>query len=146
MLFLGVASLDQDSAVALLDDDSVLAAIEEEKLDRAPGVSTVPGAALQRVLDQQNVTSADLDGVALADSAQEARLRESGLGSKFSANRKRRSARDLRRSTSIPQLREQLNGGSKLKLQQYEHHLCHAASTYYTSDFDRALILTLDGG
>ena len=45
MLVLGVASLDQDSAVALLDDKNILAAIEEEKVDRAPGVSTVPAAA-----------------------------------------------------------------------------------------------------
>src|SRR6201995_5751261 len=146
MLVLGVASLDQDSAVALLDEKSILAAIEEEKVDRAPGVSTVPAAALQRVLDQHNITAADLDGAALADSSEEARLRESGLGSKFTANRKRRSARDLRKSTAIPQLREQLAGYSTLKLLQYEHQLCHAASAYYTSDFDRALILTLDGG
>ena len=81
---------------------------------------------------------------ALADLPQQARLRESGLGSKFSSNRKRRSARDLRKSTSIPQLRQHLDRG--VKLQQYEHHLCHAASTFYTSEFDRALILTLDGG
>ena len=51
MLVLGVASLDQDSAVALVDDQSILGAIEEEKVDRAPGVNTVPGAALQRILD-----------------------------------------------------------------------------------------------
>ena len=146
MLVLGVASLDQDSAVALLDDKSILAAIEEEKVDRAPGVSTVPAAALQRVLDQNNITPAELDSAALADSSQEARLRESGLGSKFSASRKRRSARDLRKSTAIPQLRELLNNDSKVKLKEYEHHLCHAASAYYTSEFDRALILTLDGG
>src|SRR3984957_5210957 len=146
MLVLGVASLDQDSAVALLDDESILAAIEEEKVDRAPGVSTVPSAALQRVFDQHSITPADLDGAALADSSQEARLRETGLGSKFSTSRKRRSARDLRKSTSIPHLREHLDTDSKLKLLQYEHHLCHAASTYYTSEFDRALILTLDGG
>jgi len=146
MLVLGVASLDQDSAVALLDEKSILGAIEEEKVDRAPGVSTVPAAALQRVFEQNNITPADLDAAALADSSQEARLRESGLGSKFSANRKRRSARDLRKGTVIPQLREALAGDSTPKLLQYEHHLCHAASTYYTSDFDRALILTLDGG
>jgi carbamoyltransferase len=146
MLVIGVASLDQDSAVALLDDESILAAIEEEKVDRAPGVSTVPVAALQRVLEAHNITPADLDAAALADSSQEARLRESGLGSQFRASRKRRSTRDLRKSTSIPQLREHLNGDSKLKLLQFEHHLSHAASTYYTSDFDRALILTLDGG
>jgi carbamoyltransferase len=146
MLVLGVASLDQDSAVALLDDKNILAAIEEEKVDRAPGVSTVPAAAIQRVFDQHGITAADLDAAALADSSEEARLRESGLGSKFTARRKRRSARDLRKSTAVPQLRESLDGDSKVKLHQYEHQLCHAASAYYTSDFDRALILTLDGG
>src|SRR5580700_5786910 len=144
MLVLGVASLDQDSAVALLDDKSILGAIEEEKVDRAPGVSTVPAAAFQRIFEQHNITAADLDGAALADSSQEARLRESGLGSKFSTSRKRRSARDLRKSTSIPQLRHHLSGD--VKFQQFEHHLCHAASAFYTSGFDRALILTLDGG
>src|SRR5580693_10074859 len=132
MLVLGVASLDQDSAVALLDDKNILAAIEEEKVDRAPGVSTVPSAAFQRIFDQHNITAADLDGAALADSSQEARLRESGLGSKFSASRKRKSARDLRKSISIPQLRQQLSRG--VRLLPFEHHLCHAASAFYTSD------------
>jgi len=144
MLVLGIASLDQDSAVALLDERSILGAIEEEKLDRSLGADNVPNLAMTRVLEQQGVRPSDLSTAALADLAQQARLRESGLGSKFSANRKRRSSRDLRKSTSIPQLREHLDRG--VKLQQYEHHLCHAASTFYTSDFDRALILTLDGG
>ncbi len=31
------------------------------------------------------------------------------------------------------------------KLKRYEHHLSHAANSYYCSGFDRALILTLDG-
>src|ERR1700727_2206873 len=113
MLVLGVARLDQDFAVALLDDKSILGAIEEEKVDRAPGVSTVPAAAFQRIFDQHNITAADLDGAALADSSQEARLRESGLGSKFYASRKRRSARDLRKSTAIPQLRDLLKSDTK---------------------------------
>jgi carbamoyltransferase len=146
MLVLGIASLDQDSAVALFDDRNILTAIEEEKLDRAPGVNTIPAAAIERIFNQHGITAADLDAAALADSSQQSRLRESGLGSKFSASRQRRSARDLRKSIAIPQLCEQLSGDSKVKLQQCEHHLCHAASTYYASDFDRALILTLDGG
>ena len=28
----------------------------------------------------------------------------------------------------------------------YDHHYCHATSAYYTSNFDRALVVTLDGG
>src|SRR5712691_3606822 len=32
------------------------------------------------------------------------------------------------------------------KFRYFNHHLCHAASSFYTSDFDRSLILTLDEG
>ena len=122
----------------------MLGAIEEEKLNRSLAADKVPSRAITRILEQHGVGPADLTVAALADLPQQARLRESGLGSKFSASRKRKSARDLRKSISIPQLRHQLSRG--VRLQPFEHHLCHAASAFYTSDFDRALILTLDGG
>jgi carbamoyltransferase len=144
MLVLGIASLDQDSGVALVDEKSLLGAIEEEKLNRSLAADKVPSRAITRILEQHGVVPADLTVAALADLPQQARLRESGLGSKFSASRKRKSGRDLRKSISIPQLRHQLSRG--VRLQPFEHHLCHAASAFYTSDFDRALILTLDGG
>jgi len=144
MLVLGVGSLDANSSVALLDENAILAAIEEEKLNRSLGADNVPRLAMLRCLEHQGARISDLTLAALADLPQEARLRESGLGCKFSASRKRRSARDSRKSTSIGQLRQHLDGA--VKLQQFEHHLCHAASTFYTSEFDRALILTLDGG
>lgn len=144
MLVLGIASLDQDSGVALIDEKSILGAIEEEKLNRSLAADKVPSRAITRVLEQHGVHPADLTVAALADLPQQARLRESGLGSKFSASRKRKSARDLGKSISIPQLRHQLSRG--VRLQPFEHHLSHAASAFYTSDFDRALILTLDGG
>jgi carbamoyltransferase len=35
---------------------------------------------------------------------------------------------------------------SKAKVRYYKHHDCHAASTYYLSGFDKALVVTLDGG
>lgn len=34
---------------------------------------------------------------------------------------------------------------AQLNLKFYEHHLCHAYSTYYSSEFDQALVLTFDG-
>ena len=144
MLVLGVASLDRNSGVALLDDKAILAAIEEEKLNRSLGADNVPRLAIARCLEQHGASVSDISLAALADLPQEARLRESGLGSKFSAKRTRKSARDSRKSTAIRQLRQHLD--STVKFKQFEHHLCHAASTFYTSEFDRALILTLDGG
>jgi carbamoyltransferase len=108
------------------------------------GADNFPRLAMIRCLEQQGARVSDLNLAALADLPQEARLRESGLGSQFWANRKRKSAKDSRKSSSIRQLRQHLSGA--VKLQQFEHHLCHAASSFYTSEFDRALILTLDGG
>lgn len=35
--------------------------------------------------------------------------------------------------------------GLKEKLVRFDHHLCHSANAYYTSGFDEALIVTLDG-
>ncbi len=35
--------------------------------------------------------------------------------------------------------------GLQNKLVRFDHHLCHSANTYYTSGFDEALIVTLDG-
>ena len=37
------------------------------------------------------------------------------------------------------------NRGLLSKLQRFEHHLSHAANSYYASGMDRALIVTLDG-
>ena len=143
MLVLGVASLDANSGVALLDANSVLAAIEEEKLNRSVGADKFPRLAMLKCLQQHGAKISDLKLAALADLPQESRLRESGLGSQFSAKRARKSARDSRKAASIRQLRQHLGS---VKLQQFEHHLCHAASSFYTSSFDRSLILTLDGG
>ncbi len=144
MLVLGVASLDQNSGVALLDDHSLLGAIEEEKVNRSHGAESIPRTAMMRCLEQQGAKVSDLTVAVLADTAQEARLRESGMGSRFSAKRGRKSARDARKATSIRQFRQHLSSG--VKFRQFEHHLCHAASAYYTSDYDRALTLTLDSG
>ena len=31
------------------------------------------------------------------------------------------------------------------KIKFLDHHLCHAASTFYASEFDKALVFTVDG-
>jgi len=64
---------------------------------------------------------------AVADLPQQARLRESGLARNFPSIASV-ALLDLRKSTSIPQLRQHLDRG--VKLQQYEHHLSHAASSF----------------
>lgn len=150
MLFLGISSLHRDSAAALLNENSTLAAIEEEKLSRASGIGGIPRLAIAACLESQNAQLSDVTLVALADRPREAALRkaEFNISLLFShpgvADRTRAIGRNFRDRTQLRQLRQLLSETSSLVY--FDHHHCHAASVFYTSGFDRALILTLDEG
>jgi carbamoyltransferase len=51
---------------------------------------------------------------------------------------------ELGRELNNGRLLEMLGESQHLKVVHLEHHLCHAASAFYASDADRALVLTLD--
>ena len=125
MRILGLSKLSRDSAVALLDERSILAALEEEKLTRLQEPSYVPRLALARIFDHFHLKPSDLSAVASAE---------------LPPSRTKQSAPA---HAAFQQLRQLLGGHSILR---FDHHLCHAASAYYTSGFDRALVLTLDEG
>ena len=130
MHILGISTLGPGSAVALIDDHSVLFAIEEEKLSREES-SAIPRLALERCLHENHLRLSDCRAIALAE--------------RFaaSAHSRRRRKRPVRSASQL-QLQDLLRGGPRPA--HSDHHLCHAASAYYTSGFDRALILSLDEG
>src|SRR5262249_5227564 len=126
MRILGLSKLSRDSSVALFDEHSILAALEEEKLTRLQEVGRVPRLALTRVFEHFHLKPSALTAIALADIP-------------FSRAKKSSSA-----NAAFQQLRQLLSGGHRIM--RFDHHLSHAASAYYTSGFDRALVLTLDEG
>jgi carbamoyltransferase len=130
MRILGISTLGRGSAVALVDERSVLFAIEEEKLSREES-SSIPRLALERCLHENQLKLSDCRAIALA---------ERSASSSHSRRRRKRPVR----SASQLQLQDLLRGGPRPA--PFDHHLCHAASAYYTSGFDRALILSLDEG
>ncbi len=130
MHILGISTLGRSSAVALIDEHSVLFASEEEKLSRQESPD-VPRLALVRCLHENHLELGDLRGIALAER------------SVRSAQTERRRKRPVR-SALQQQLFDLLRGGPRPA--HFDHHLCHAASAYYTSGYDRALILSLDEG
>jgi carbamoyltransferase len=130
MHILGISTLGQSPAVALIDENSVLFAIEEEKLSRQESPD-IPRLALDRCLHENHLKLSDCRAIAIAE-----RLPASaGTGKK----RKRPV-----RTEAQQQLLGLLRGGPRPTY--FEHHLCHAASAYYTSGFDNALIVSLDEG
>jgi carbamoyltransferase len=131
MNFLGISTLGHSSAVALLNEQGFQFAIEEEKLNRQHDSSEVPRLALDRCLLENHLKLSGCRAVGLADRS---------LAAGSSRSRKKR----FPHSAAHERLLQLLRGGPRLS--RFDHHLCHAASAYYTSGYDRSLILTLDEG
>ena len=131
MDFLGISSLGHSSAVALLNEKGVVFAIEEEKLNRLHDPTEVPRLALDRCLLENHLKLSDCRAVGLADRS---------IASRLPSSKRKRTPH----SAAFDRLLQLLRGGPRLS--RFDHHLCHAASAYYTSGFDRSLILTLDEG
>ncbi len=148
MLSLGIWSFGSDSSAVLLDDSSIVSAIEEEKLSRATGAGGIPRLAITRCLEQAGVRLSDVQVAAIPARLLRRALRESRfqLFLKFSrlgaSDWTRTLGRTFRELAQFGEIRRLL--GDSVPLLHLEHHLCHAASAFYTSEFDRALILTLD--
>ncbi len=148
MLTLGIWSFGPDSSAVLLDDTSVLAAIEEEKLNRSSGAGGIPRLAIKWCLEQRGVNLSDVEIVAFPGRLLRKALREAkfqlrlGLSRPGASDWTRSIGGTFREFAQLAEIRR-LAGKARSFL-HLEHHLCHAASAYYPSEFDRALILTLD--
>jgi len=150
MLILGISSFKNDTAAAVVRDGVIEAAIENAKLQ--PSLSRgIPDAAIQFCMEKGSVAWKDLDLVAVASNA--------GRGwSRRAASRPRLSpmapvatayqegkefGRFAWEWTALRALRQRVSDSKKLVT--LDHHSCHAASAFFLSAFDKALILTLDG-
>src|SRR5438876_1066599 len=148
MLILGLSAFDHDTAATIVRDGVTVAAIENDKLVRAPSTG-VPEAAIQFCLKKAGASWSDLDAIAVATRPAKGYLRRSFLPAKLSQLSPMAYA--YHQASELGMLSRELghfknlksNNGHSRKL-RFDHHLCHAASTYYLSPFERALIVTLD--
>jgi len=152
MFILGLSSFTHDAAAALLDKGTIKAAIEDAKLLRSPPHG-VPEMAMAYCLAKSGIGWHDLDVVAVANRPFRGWLRRSLLplsgfpasplsNAYYEANELGMLASQL---GDLRQLRHQ-NGSRTLKVLCLEHHLCHAASAFFLSPFERALVVTMDEG
>src|SRR5215471_8862353 len=148
MLTLGIWAFGRDSSVVLVDDATIVAAIEEEKLSRSTGMGGIPRLAVTRCLEQHDSKIQDVQIVAFPFRPGISAIREAGLRFRQSLSGAGPSSwihslgQTFRQVAQLRQMRR-LYGTSRASL-FLDHHLCHAASAYYTSTFERALVLTLD--
>lgn len=151
---LGISALYHDSAAALLVDGQIVAAAQEERFTRKKHDPHFPAQAVAYVLEEGGIGLADVDHVAFYDKPflKFERLLETYLATAP------RGFNSFRMAMPV-WLREKLFLKDLLKteLRQFdrrfqadrlmfaEHHVSHAASAFYPSPFDEAVVLTIDG-
>ncbi len=150
MLILGLSSFKNDTAAALMRDGAIEAAIENAKLQPAL-TRGIPESAIQFCLKQGSVALDDLDVIAIASSPVRGWGRRATSRPRFSPlapiGTAYQEGKELGRLgwewTDLRALSRRLKNPQKLVT--LDHHSCHAASAFFLSSFDRALIVTLDG-
>ncbi|WP_120635028.1 carbamoyltransferase [Ruegeria sp. EL01] len=151
---LGISALYHDSAAALLCDGKIIAAAQEERFTRRKHDPGFPEKAIEYVLAESGVTLADVDNVVFYDKPflKFERLIETyiavaprGFNSFRMAMpvwlREKLFLKDLLNK----QLRRIDPDFSVEKILFTEHHVSHAASAFYPSPFEEAIVLTVDG-
>ncbi len=152
---LGISSFYHDSAAALLIDGEIIAAAQEERFSRIKHDLSFPEKSINFVLDFANLKLSDVDKVVFYEKPflKFERLLETYVafaprGFKSFSKAMPLWVKDklFQKKIIIDELKkiDQLFN-SEEKIFFSEHHLSHAASAYYPSPFDEAVILTADG-
>ena len=174
MLVLGLTT-EGDSGAVVVDDGRILAAVNEERLSRLKLVSGFPRASLRMVLELANVDVGDLDAVIIAserttlvdqlepfDGWFQNMSNGNGRGTLKRAAARLAPYREVlplletgyyalqaptfwhRRKALRRILREEF--GVRCPVRFVGHHFAHLTSAYFTSGFDDALVVSIDGG
>jgi carbamoyltransferase len=165
VIVLGISALDKESTVSVLRDGRLTFALSEERLTRTKQQGGFPERSLRAALEFEGIGPEEIGAVAypfygwpgeaglilrsLAGGAVAALRPQaadgaSGLRHLYYLTRWSGKAmadhRRLHRELTAGLRRWGLAG----RLRRIEHHHAHAASAYYASGFDRALVLTVD--
>jgi carbamoyltransferase len=149
---LGLSSLVHNPAAALLaGDGTFMAAMEESKLARTRDASGIPREAIRFCLDRAGISSDKLSLVGVASRPGKAWLRGSAfrLGQVIKAPIPSgyylsKGFGELGRELNNLRILKGLTGNAEREIVPIDHQHCHAASAFYCSPFDKALVLCFD--
>ena len=155
MRILGISAYYHDSAAALIEDGHIIAAAQEERFSRKKHDARFPRNAIGYCLAERGIQLADVEYVAFYDKPflKFERLLETYLA--FAPRgftlfrmavpvwlREKLFQKHLL-GTELCAYDPQFDPQARLKFS--EHHFSHAASAFYASPFDEAVVLTMDG-
>jgi len=152
---LGISAFYHDSAAVLIQEGNIVAAAQEERFSRKKHDERFPKNAIRYVLEEGQIKLSEIDYIVFFEKPflKFERLLETYLAfapkgfKSFSLAMpiwlreklfQKKYLFDL-----LQELDQDFNNIKKIKFS--EHHFSHAASAFYPSPFEEAIILTLDG-
>src|SRR3989344_2514344 len=160
MIVLGITD-GHDAGAALLKDGKILAAVNEERFVREKLFTGVPKESIKEVLALGNIQPQQIDKVAIAtkqgiqgelgwERASPWKKTYQLVCKNFGFLAGKKEFTKLQNFLLIPlrtkETEQYLRSiGVDCQIYYYDHHLCHAASAYYTSGKEEALVITSDG-
>ena len=152
---LGISAFYHDSAAALIVDGKVKSAIQEERFTRKKHDESFPENSIRYILKSNNTTISDIDHIVFYEKPllKFERLLETYLDNSpfgiqsFSKSMPVWSQEKIFQKQNIFSYLKKIDRefNDIKKIQFVEHHISHAASAFYPSPFEDAIILTADG-
>jgi carbamoyltransferase len=149
MLILGLNAYHGDSSACLLRDGQLVAAVEEERFRRIKHWAGLPTESIAYCLSEASARLSDVDYIAVNRNQKANNLRRMGYvlknrpDSKLILNR----LRNIRKAASIEDAIASAFPNERVRAQvrHIEHHFAHLASAFFTSRFDQAVCISVDG-
>jgi len=160
MKILGLTSFIHDSSAALLDDGRIVAAADEERFNREKFTGHFPRQALKFCLAQGGSKLSEIDWLAFYWNPWSGMVRRTWmmathLPHSLAFFKKKAAYEPAIRGdfgcwwnmVNLARVMQQAfpDEKTKFRCRFVDHHLAHAASAYYVSPWDEAMILSLDG-
>jgi carbamoyltransferase len=148
VLVLGISCYYHDSAVAVVDETGIKFAIHEERLSRQKHDPRFPVLALGAASQTCGIVTGDLDRIVFYEDPKTKLSRLWDQVIDYWPRSQRLFADDIPRFVQYKMplktlLRNHFGYHGEVEFSQ--HHRSHAASAFFTSPFERALVVTLDG-
>ena len=146
---LGLNAYHADAAACLVKDGTLVAAVEEERFRRIKHWGGFPSEAIRYCLAEAGISLADVDHVAVNSDNRANRWRKllyvatSGVSPSYVLSRLRQRGERADIAGNLAQhLPDQTFRGT---VHAVEHHLCHLASAFLVSPYDKAVAISVDG-
>lgn len=147
MKVLGISAFYHDSAACIVENGRLLNAVEEERFTGIKHDSVFPENAIEWCLKDAGLTLADIDTIAWYEKPElkTERVKETfnryffrTLGLRYKFHKRNKVEGNIKEL-----LKEKLDWNGVIEF--HEHHKSHAAFSYFTSPFNSAAIITIDG-